>query len=579
MADFNNLALTSRGLKALLDAQAGAALTLSKIGMGSGSTTSGISALTNMVTPELILPISEKKMSNDSGHLTIIAKMTNESMTEGFYWRETGLFFEDANGNDVLFAYACITDDQYDYVPAYSDKRYAKHIRIANIVTDAANITIKEGEGLLYVDVLTFEEFKEEVVFKSDPVLENVLWTGNGTENEYGFVASNSKQAQFGVTVSKKDTKNSRAISIKNGAGSADIAGAFEIQDVKDGVLKSYRLYGEHNKPKAQDVETLKIYRSFSALNTELGTAFSSASAINDIIAAMPDNTGLVADIAASSIDIYPVHYGILEIYKIRANRVKLEFVSNDSVDSPKYGYRWIGQSTGGVFSGWDRVYTEDNPPTANDVGAIERGSSHLGELGYDPEIEFYIIIDGTRYKIPFGYGRYDAPFLPLIGGRLTGPTLQLGDGCGSISSYSLWTDIGARKNSGEIDKNQRGIRIRTHSDTVHDYQSLQYRCMVEGVQTMYNIFGEHNKPSGSYTGNGSATERIINVGGIGNYLFMYSAYGFALATPRGIIVSNDTGIVRLKESEGRFASGVLTLATTNTIINSNGVSVAYEVV
>ena len=161
MAEFNNLALTVRGVKALLEAQAGTTLTLSKIGLGSGSTTN-MTNLTNLVTPEVMLPISEKRINSDSGHITVIAKMTNESLDEGFYWRETGLFFEDANGNDVLFAYASVTD-RYDYVPAYSDQRYVKHIRIANIITDSADVAINETEGLMYVDVLTFNEFKKNL--------------------------------------------------------------------------------------------------------------------------------------------------------------------------------------------------------------------------------------------------------------------------------------------------------------------------------------------------------------------------------------------------------------------------------
>lgn len=156
MANFNNLTLTTKGMRALMDAQTGITLTLSKIGLGSGKPASGAS-VSDLVKAELMLPISETKKNSDTGLLTIVAKMTNEDIEEGFYWRETGLFFEDADGSDVLFAYASV-DNQYDYVPAYSDHRYVKHIRIANIVTDSANIVINEQQGLLYVDVLTFAE-------------------------------------------------------------------------------------------------------------------------------------------------------------------------------------------------------------------------------------------------------------------------------------------------------------------------------------------------------------------------------------------------------------------------------------
>lgn len=174
MANFNNLSLTSSGVKALLEAQAGKTLTLSKIGLGSGSTTSGIVSLKALVTPELMIPISETIIDSTEGYMTVVAKMTNENMTEGFYWKETGLFFKDDNDEDILFAYACITDDKYDYIPAFSDQRYVKNIRIANIVTDTDNITVEESEGLMYVDTVTFNAFKDEVV-KYNDVVDNLL--------------------------------------------------------------------------------------------------------------------------------------------------------------------------------------------------------------------------------------------------------------------------------------------------------------------------------------------------------------------------------------------------------------------
>ena len=159
MAGFSNLKLTAKGVKALLAAQAGTTLNLSKIGLGSGSTLGSPVNLTTLIKPEVMLPISEKKTNSESGHITVIAAMTNEDITEGFYWRETGLFFEDSDGKDVLFAYTCTTD-KYDYVPAYSDQRYVKQVRIANIITDSADITVKEQEGLMYVDMMTFSDFK-----------------------------------------------------------------------------------------------------------------------------------------------------------------------------------------------------------------------------------------------------------------------------------------------------------------------------------------------------------------------------------------------------------------------------------
>lgn len=248
MASFNNLALTANGVKALLAAQSGTALTLSKIGMGSGTTTGSTVGLTSLVKPELILPISEKRIDSESGYMTIIAKMTNEDITEGFYWRETGLYFEDADGNDVLFAYACVSD-KYDYVPAYSDQRYVKHIRIANIITDSADITVKVNEGLLYVDTLTFEEYKEHVEENYLPLKGGTLTGGlavsNGLGAVHGYTGGSGRVLEIYASESDTDATVRRAVQIHSGM---DIKDSVKLSDKKAGSSKEYNLYGEHNK-------------------------------------------------------------------------------------------------------------------------------------------------------------------------------------------------------------------------------------------------------------------------------------------------------------------------------------------
>lgn len=225
MANFSNLALTVNGIKALLRAQIGEKLTLSKIGLGSGSTTNGTN-LTSLVTPKLIIPISEKEINEDSGYMTISAIMTNENITEGFYWRETGLFFEDSNGNDVLFAYACVTNNEYDYIPAYSDQRYLKYVRIADIVTGSADITIKETQGLLYVDTLTFESFKKEI----KEAMENIESNSLTNKDEDG------NQRQLVVNGTENNGKD-----------------AIYIVDTVNGEEVIFSIFGDHNLPPVVD--------------------------------------------------------------------------------------------------------------------------------------------------------------------------------------------------------------------------------------------------------------------------------------------------------------------------------------
>lgn len=86
------------------------------------------------------------------------------------------------------------------------------------------------------------------------------------------------------------------------------------------------------------------------------------------------------------------------------------------------------------------------------------------------------------------------------------------------------------------------------------------------------------NKPSGTYTGNGDATERTINVGGIGNALLVYGGGKGAIVYPDGAIVSNGTTVETLPDTQCKFRNGVYTLSTTHPALNNDGAERSYQV-
>lgn len=93
-----------------------------------------------------------------------------------------------------------------------------------------------------------------------------------------------------------------------------------------------------------------------------------------------------------------------------------------------------------------------------------------------------------------------------------------------------------------------------------------------------YNIFGEHNKPSGSYTGNGSETKRTIPTGGIGHaVLIEYGAYSVIL-TGATSIISTGSSMKSLPWSNGYFDGSNIVLATTDAALNTNGVEYKWHV-
>ena len=93
----------------------------------------------------------------------------------------------------------------------------------------------------------------------------------------------------------------------------------------------------------------------------------------------------------------------------------------------------------------------------------------------------------------------------------------------------------------------------------------------------VYRIFGENNKPSGSYTGNGDATTRTINIGGISQILYLRSPGISCIVSKDGAHYWQNVGLNGyIKNSEIKFLDGILTIATTHNAGNMNGVSFLY---
>lgn len=89
------------------------------------------------------------------------------------------------------------------------------------------------------------------------------------------------------------------------------------------------------------------------------------------------------------------------------------------------------------------------------------------------------------------------------------------------------------------------------------------------------DILHTGNKPTGSYTGNGDATERQISVGGIGNVLAISGNGTFALASAGGIIGHSNGSL--FATTGGMFYDGVLFIVSAHEALNANGVQYKYD--
>lgn len=153
MANFGKLELTNVGINEQARAQAGNTLTFSIIKMGSGNHTGDVATMTDLVQPKLTASVVAISLVDRT--CTVEAHFTNAGLTEGFYWREIGLYVKDSNGKDVLYAYAYATNA--DYVPATESDIYTKRVRIAVAVGSATNITFTLNPQT-YIDQVTYEE-------------------------------------------------------------------------------------------------------------------------------------------------------------------------------------------------------------------------------------------------------------------------------------------------------------------------------------------------------------------------------------------------------------------------------------
>jgi len=125
---------------------------------------------------------------------------------------------------------------------------------------------------------------------------------------------------------------------------------------------------------------------------------------------------------------------------------------------------------------------------------------------------------------------------------------------------------------------NYNGIRIFPETEALA--RALVFaHSIVSVISKEYAIFGEHNKPSGSYTGNSSAVTRTVNIGGIGTLLMVRNGKFMTLVYDQGAVVFDFSGKTMsfFQATEAKFADGVLTLTTNSGYLNS-GTTYYYQV-
>lgn len=155
MPNWSGTVLTNKGLALQAKVEAGTVMNITKLKIGDGILSSGqtVAALNDLVLPKKIIDISALTPL-ENGICKILGVVTNDGIESGFYVRELGVFAQDPDVGEILYAYT--SDGSPDYLPAEGGPVAISEELIINLVfSNTATITANIAmDGLVTVNVL-----------------------------------------------------------------------------------------------------------------------------------------------------------------------------------------------------------------------------------------------------------------------------------------------------------------------------------------------------------------------------------------------------------------------------------------
>lgn len=143
MAAFINNDITDAGLLVLAKGAAGQKITYTKIVLGDGYLENGQTprSLTDVVSPKAVIDITKLKV-NTNGTVAVGGIFTNGQISDGFFYRELGLYAEDPDPavGEVLYCYGNC-GDLAEWIPPTGATIVEKTIDIVTVIGTATNIT------------------------------------------------------------------------------------------------------------------------------------------------------------------------------------------------------------------------------------------------------------------------------------------------------------------------------------------------------------------------------------------------------------------------------------------------------
>ena len=152
---FPKLSLTNNGRALIVKALAGETLTFTKLAIGGGDDPGDPDKLTSLVNSLVDMQITS--IERGDGVVKLEGSFDNSKLNAGIYARELGVYANDPDDGEILYAYANAGEFPA-YIPADSSNSYERiTLRVLVAVGDAENIEAVIGDFAGYITAETFE--------------------------------------------------------------------------------------------------------------------------------------------------------------------------------------------------------------------------------------------------------------------------------------------------------------------------------------------------------------------------------------------------------------------------------------
>lgn len=149
MGNFSGTIQTNRGRNLHAKALTGVTLNFTRIGIGDGLWQEGADPanMIALVSEKKSLPIQEMENVGD-GTSKLRFVLTNSGLTEGFFIREIGIFANDPDLGEILYAVTS-AGDKADYIPAAGVVVIENVTDIFTVVSNAPNVTAQISDTVV----------------------------------------------------------------------------------------------------------------------------------------------------------------------------------------------------------------------------------------------------------------------------------------------------------------------------------------------------------------------------------------------------------------------------------------------